>query len=932
MKQSLHNTLFLLFILCAACTFVSAQEATVISISPDATNDCKIIREAIEQAKTHNGSPVVLKFSAGTYHLRRAQATAVKYYISNTISWEGNPDNIKYIGMYLKDLKNVTIDGTDAHFITHGELTSIIVDNCENITFKNFALDAADPSLTEMTVESIENNRTFIFKAHDTSNFEINGTTLGWKGEGWSFTGGPSQIYDSTQDITWRSWNPQSDIQSISAIDEKRLRVVYNSNKDAKVGYVFQMRDGERDQVASFILKSKNITYEGVKLHFLGNFGIVCQYSDGINFLNCTFAPDPKTGRTGAGFADFLQVSGCKGLLKVENCTFQGAHDDPINVHGTYLKVMNFLSSTKVNVQFQHHQSWGFEAFFVGDSIEFINSKTMLSLQGAKVVGVKRIDDRNIQVEFDTPIPLTSYQDLTLMLENTTWTPEVEIRKCHFSRIPTRGILLTTRRRSVIEDNIFYKMQMAGIYVSGDASSWYESGKVTNLTIRRNKFIECGSPVIYFDPTNSENGGAVHSNVIIDNNEFYIKSGQAVGGKSVQNLSFTNNTIYTNSTNSADDFCNVSQSSDVTRSGNSCVNPSQVLPKGTTCSATSSLTSYVPSNVIDGKSSTSWRPTSGDTEKEITLNFKEAININRIQILPMGSSALKFQVSVSQDSLIWKSVIDFSDNAAIGNSFLNTGNLGKNIQYVRIKFLNPAINIAELRFFGGNSYIEKENQISGTVIGTSGSWNNAAEATKEAVFDFDTETFFDSPASTGWVGLDFGKDHSFVIDSICYAPRSNDEGRGRLIGGRFELSNNKNFTNAVTVFTVNQKPSTGYHTISVNRTETYRYGRYVSPENGFCNISELHFFGKKTPTGIGSIDEQNAQIKIEQGNHSATLFFPYSWNQSKQVTICDLNGNIVSETETNNKTLKLNHLKQQKGIYLVTVKCGYRSQHIKVAF
>ena len=931
MRHTLHKTLFLFFLLCSACTFIRAQEATVISISPDASNDCKLIREAVEQAKELNGAPVVLKFSTGTYHLRRTQATAVKYYISNTVSWGGNPDNIKYIGMYLKDLKNVTIDGTDARFITHGELTSIIVDNCENITFKNFALDAADPSLTEMAVESIENNRTFIFKAHDTSNFEISGTTLGWKGEGWSFTGGPSQIYDPTQDITWRSWSPQSDIQSISAIDQKRLRVVYNSEKDAKVGYTFQMRDGVRDQVAGFILKSKNVTYEGVKLHFLGNFGIVCQYSDGINFLNCTFAPDSLTGRTGAGFADFLQVSGCKGLLKVENCKFQGAHDDPINVHGTYLKVTNFLSSTKVNVQFQHHESWGFEAFFVGDSIEFINSKTMLSLQGAKVIGVKRIDDRNIQVEFDAPVPLSSYQSMTLMLENTTWTPEVEIRKCHFSRVPTRGILLTTRRRSVIEDNTFYKMQMAGIYVSGDASSWYESGKVTNLTIRRNKFIECGSPVIYFDPTNSENGGAVHSNVIIDNNEFYIKSGQAVGGKSVQNLSFTNNTIYTTSTNSADNFCNVSQSSGITRSGNSCVNPSQILLKETSCSATSSLNSYDPSNVIDGKNSTSWRPESDDTKKEITLNFREKININRIQILPVSSSALKFQVSVSQDSLTWEPVIDLADNTAIGNSFLNTGNLGKNIQYARIKFLNPAINIAELRFFGGSSYLEKENQISGTVIGTSGSWNNVAEATKEAVFDFDTETFFDAPASTGWVGLDFGKDHSFVVDSICYAPRSNDEGRGRLVGGRFELSNNKNFTGAVTVFTVTQKPAAGYHTISVNRTEAYRYGRYVSPENGFCNISELLFFGKKIPTGIGPIDKQKTQIKIVQGNHSATLFFPDSWSQSKQITICTLNGSTVSKTETDGKTLELFYLGQQRTLYLVTVKCGSKSQHIKVA-
>jgi hypothetical protein len=45
------------------------------------------------------------------------------------------------------------------------------------------------------------------------------------------------------------------------------------------------------------------------------------------------------------------------------------------------------------------------------------------------------------------------------VLENVTWTPEVEIRGCRVSRIPTRGFLITTRRRVPVEDNEFLSQQ-----------------------------------------------------------------------------------------------------------------------------------------------------------------------------------------------------------------------------------------------------------------------------------------------------------------------------------------------------------------------------------------------------------------------------------------------------------------------------------------
>jgi hypothetical protein len=64
------------------------------------------------------------------------------------------------------------------------------------------------------------------------------------------------------------------------------------------------------------------------------------------------------------------------------------------------------------------------------------------------------------------------------VLENVTWTPEVEIRGCKVSHIPTRGFLITTRRPVLVEDNEFRATNMSAILIEDDAAGWFESGCV----------------------------------------------------------------------------------------------------------------------------------------------------------------------------------------------------------------------------------------------------------------------------------------------------------------------------------------------------------------------------------------------------------------------------------------------------------------------
>ena len=86
------------------------------------------------------------------------------------------------------------------------------------------------------------------------------------------------------------------------------------------------------------------------------------------------------------------------------------------------------------------------------------------------------------------------------------------------------GVLVTSRKPIVIENNAFCKLSMAPIYISCDANNWYESGRVEDVLIRNNKFYNCqGDGVIFIDPVieKASEERTVHKNIRIEENEIH---------------------------------------------------------------------------------------------------------------------------------------------------------------------------------------------------------------------------------------------------------------------------------------------------------------------------------------------------------------------------------------------------------------------------
>ncbi|MEK4330229.1 right-handed parallel beta-helix repeat-containing protein [Paenibacillus sp. FSL R7-0312] len=512
---------------------------------PDSGGDTQpAMRRAIEAAGRLEG-PVLLDCPQGSYHFYPDHALRVPYCITNTASEEEHPDVTKTAGLLLKRQHQLTLEGNGSLFVFHGKQTMLILDECTDLEIRNLHLDYSRPTVAEMTVDCCGTDCCEV-TVHPDSRYELNGGRLDWIGEGWRFREGPMQICDLLQNITWRTENWLAEARHVEEISPHRLRFYFAFQPDAAPGNVLQVRDGIRDQAGIFITESSGVTFLNVGIHFMHGLGIAGQFSRDLSFLQLDVSPRPETGRTVAGFADFIHLSGCKGRILIEDSRFIGAHDDAINVHGTYLRIVGQLAEDALKVRFMHPQTYGFLAFHPGDEIEFVRADSLTAYAVSRVASVLQLNPRELMLTLDGPVPPGIGG--TDVIENVTWTPELEITGNAFARIPTRGILATTRRNTVISDNGFERMQMSAILVAADAESWYESGAVRDMTITGNRFIACGSreaPVIDIAPENKEadRDAPVHRNICIENNIFEIMDAPVLSAKSTQGLVFRHNDI-----------------------------------------------------------------------------------------------------------------------------------------------------------------------------------------------------------------------------------------------------------------------------------------------------------------------------------------------------------------------------------------------------
>ncbi len=488
-------------------------------IKPDClTDQCQVINQMLVEIKAKN-EPCTLLFEKGIYYLNYHEAPQIKAYISNTTSEKENADVKKTVALLIDGHENLIIDGNGSKFIIQGKMTEIVVQNSKHVTIRNLTIDYERPTVSEFTLINRGWNYLDI-RIHSDSWYKLKGRKIDWYGHNWQSKGNLCVQYSAINKSCKRIFNPLTLAYSIQKLDQGILRVKFPflvSSKKYEINDVFQVRDSIRDQVGAWINHATDVVFEKINFNFMHGLGVVAQQSKHLKFKNLQFKPDPSSRRTCAAFADFLHLSGCSGQVVIDGCYFAGAHDDCVNIHGTHLKVISQINSRTLKVRYMHPQTYGFTPYKMGDQIALVMSKS-LQIYGKYIVkDCIQKSEREYTIELFEPI--TKLEPNTVV-DNLSEKTEVSIVDNVFSQVPTRGVLLTNGKKAVIKGNQFVKTKMSGILIANDASSWYESGAVNDVTITENIFEDCGSPTICICPENKHNAGSVHHNLKITNNVF----------------------------------------------------------------------------------------------------------------------------------------------------------------------------------------------------------------------------------------------------------------------------------------------------------------------------------------------------------------------------------------------------------------------------
>ena len=260
----------------------------------------------------------------------------------------------------------------------------------------------------------------------------------------------------------------------------------------------------------------------------------------------------PSGNRTLSVTDDAVHLSECEGRIEIKNCVLLNTIDDAINVHGMYRRLKK--SSPHMLMEACHFQQFGLWHGKPGDVLELLKAETMQPYAHVRckefLPGTRQLYCMLLEDELPP-----EYKDGDIVRIMRSADMDVVISNNKMSNNLSRGILLSGVKRGLIENNTIHAPGN-GIYISGDANYWYESGPVEHVEICGNTFDHCAyiqndAVSINFDPVilKKVSGFFYHGKANIHDNTFLTKDKALVlKARSVTEIDFSRNTITSDST------------------------------------------------------------------------------------------------------------------------------------------------------------------------------------------------------------------------------------------------------------------------------------------------------------------------------------------------------------------------------------------------
>jgi hypothetical protein len=509
-------------------------------------NAAPAVAKALEALKKSGGGTLI--FPEGRYDFWPDRASGHKL-----TPW----DNEEYsIGIFFNGTENCTLEGNGSEFVFHGKMVPLAVSNSTGTTLRNFSIDWDRPHISQAVIRSAADDYLDIEIDKMVYPYSIENGRLVFTGEDWESPVVHYCLFDGqSREILYLSRdNPMGNIFNSQAeeLSDGLVRLYGKPQMKPPAG-TYAALYSQREAVGIGLYHSKNSHLSNIKIHHSMGSGLLAFFCENITMLNVNVEANLAKDRVFSSQADATYFPNCRGLIRIENCTHTGQTDDWANFRGTYTTIKKISGPENVEVAYKWAPANGF--YLPGDTVTFLDTELMQRGVEREVRCVELLESGYTRITFTESVP--GNIDTGFVVENMTWVPEVEVRNCTIPRQNrARGILLSTPRRAVIEDNLF-RTAGSAILIEGDIKDWFEAGGVTDLLIRRNVFEDClssaepgiwnwGEAVICITPSHqpaSADTEPYHRNIRIEDNIFRFYDYPLLYARSVRGLKFRNNRI-----------------------------------------------------------------------------------------------------------------------------------------------------------------------------------------------------------------------------------------------------------------------------------------------------------------------------------------------------------------------------------------------------
>jgi endonuclease/exonuclease/phosphatase family metal-dependent hydrolase len=440
----------------------AAEEGTIVHVDKigaaagDGKDDGPAIREAIEGLKGQGARRLV--FGGGRYDFFPYKVRGRKRPV-----------------LAFAGLDGLTVEGqADTVLMFHGIMPALSFSKCRNVTVRNLTIDWERPPFSVGTVKAVGEKQ---FDVQIEKQFPVAG----------------GEVVEAFMEYDPKTRRPQRrglDIyrvtESTELIAPQVLRLHLTRSVPVKPGMLLVLRHQVYRNNAISFHDSRDVAVENVRIYTAPGMGITGRHTENITVRKVRVEPRPGSDRIMSTTADATHFNSCSGIIRIEDCYFEGMGDDATNVHGMWHRVTEVVDAKTVVTECR--KGWVLPPA-PGHVFELTDPKTILPYGTATVASVKI--DRKAKVHrvtFAEPLPERIAPGD--MLGNTAWAPVLRIKGCVVRHHRARGMLIQTRD-AVIEDCRFEGSSGAALHITTDVGYWTESMGTRKVVIRNNVFEGC---------------------------------------------------------------------------------------------------------------------------------------------------------------------------------------------------------------------------------------------------------------------------------------------------------------------------------------------------------------------------------------------------------------------------------------------------------